>query len=550
VIVPKIYFQEPHETSFEFAPHDDKLKWSPDVYLQFAKSGPRRCIHAPCYIVDVVPDIYQPRIFLSMLGLPASDIPRIIRGKTTNVSYVDVRTGMKGIMKQSSDLVNKTHGYALLVQPVNTRGIADHIIHQPFLAFCNNLYHQGNTALGAYYESMSYACDLPVDKLEALVNTSAYFNFQVNVLLAPREKNNIDLNNLAASLFSLNNFSHPFFINRDNTGSSSGLFNTVSRYPRQHKMPFALQLESRAIEKSNSNSIKVSACLIGVNYVSLQQREVIQYYLSSGFEHVYLGLPQWPTSEEFRKSWLMYRDFVQEGTLSILISEYSAEYIEPETFGLNFTYAPQGHKSSFLNTCLLVARAAGDNFAFVGDMDELIEYRYGNSTMIGGAILKQLALRNLSIEDTCAINLGSVSGHYHPDRVGFSDSGGIAEKLHGVTPGTDSVASYGKTISNVKRVLRAGLHGAAYCEDLPTEANREATRKSAMDYKINVFRPHIDDIRTLHLTDSYEQRTPPWALKMAKESGSASYYARDFSDLVASHLARKNDLRNGNEKEV
>ena len=56
-------------------------KWSLETYLKYSKSGPRKCISAPCYIVDVVPDIYQPRIFLSMLGLPASDIPTDNRAK-------------------------------------------------------------------------------------------------------------------------------------------------------------------------------------------------------------------------------------------------------------------------------------------------------------------------------------------------------------------------------------------------------------------------------------------------------------------------------------
>ena len=174
-----------------------------------------------------------------------------------------------------------------------------------------------------------------------------------------------------------------------------------------------------------------------------------------------------------------------------------AEFIESDRFGKNFTYAPQGHKSSFVNTCILSSRAWGDHFSFVGDMDEIVEYRYGNKTSVGDAILHQLAVKKLAFEDTCGINLGSIVGHFHPDKVGFSDTGTIAEKLYGVKAAHDSVGVYGKTISNVRRVLRAGLHSIAYCEGLPTDADWRSTRKSVMN-KTNTFRPDLNDIRILH----------------------------------------------------
>jgi hypothetical protein len=52
--------------------------------------------------VDIIIDTTQPRVFLSMLGLPGSDIPRNVRGKTVNVTIKDVRTNLTFVQCQPS----------------------------------------------------------------------------------------------------------------------------------------------------------------------------------------------------------------------------------------------------------------------------------------------------------------------------------------------------------------------------------------------------------------------------------------------------------------
>lgn len=90
-------------------------QWGLNTYLRLALSGPRKCQGASCYIVDVIADPYQPRIFLSMLGLPASDLGSK-KGSTTNITMVDVRSGQEFIMLHSTDLVNTTHGYTIVLR--------------------------------------------------------------------------------------------------------------------------------------------------------------------------------------------------------------------------------------------------------------------------------------------------------------------------------------------------------------------------------------------------------------------------------------------------
>jgi hypothetical protein len=45
-------------------------------------------------VVDIIIDTTQPRVFLSMLGLPGSDIPRNVRMETKNVTIKDVRSNV------------------------------------------------------------------------------------------------------------------------------------------------------------------------------------------------------------------------------------------------------------------------------------------------------------------------------------------------------------------------------------------------------------------------------------------------------------------------
>ena len=101
--------------------------------------------------------------------------------KKIEETYVDVRMGTKEIMRQSSALVNSTHGYALRV-----KFESECVKSQAILAPCLNLKHQGNTALGAYYESMTYACDIPSSEIETLEANTC--RLQVDVLLASNDQ--------------------------------------------------------------------------------------------------------------------------------------------------------------------------------------------------------------------------------------------------------------------------------------------------------------------------------------------------------------------------
>ena len=171
-------------------------------------------------------------------------------------------------------------------------------------------------------------------------------------------------------------------------------------------------------------------------------------------------------------------------------------------------------------------------------MDELIEYKYGNATTIGEAVIKQLSMRNMKLSQFCSINLGAIGGFYHPDKTGYSDTTRIKSKLAAVGNVSDSVATYGKSILNPKRVLRAGVHGAAYCESLMIPGLENITRVSRIDDG-EIFRPDINDIRILHLTDSFKQRSMPWMVKLAKEGNQTSYFIRDYSSLVGMELEHR-----------
>lgn len=118
-----------------------------------------------------------------------------------------------------------------------------------------------------------------------------------------------------------------------------------------------------------------------------------------------------------------------------------------------------------------------------------------------------------------------MDGHYRDAEAGHAATGKIADKLLQLGPGTDSVAVYGKTISNARRVLRVGLHGSAYCEALPgDDASARRTRPS-VDFD---FRAPSAHLRVMHLMDSYKKRS-----RLDKGNSSIfSYYVRDWSGLV------------------
>ena len=252
-----------------------------------------------------------------MLGLPASDIPSAMRGNVTQITMVDIRSGQEITMRQSRDLVNVTHSYALMVQTSDRYLITD----------CNLLKHNGSS-MNAFFESMTYTCDFdyPIHQLSKKI--------RVDVLLAPLMLGaSWGMGIHPSDYVNLNGIDTPFYIDGNHKGSS-GLFNSVARKPSS--------LNTHRISENSTEYIpRASACLIGVNYASPQHREVIQYYISTGFEHIYLGLPIWPDTTLFNETWSLLKDFVMDGNLSIIVSEYAKDFIDPERFGNNFSYAPQ-----------------------------------------------------------------------------------------------------------------------------------------------------------------------------------------------------------------
>ena len=446
--------------------------------------------------------------------------------------------------------------------------------NQTLYASCKKLLHSRDYALGSYYESQTHACDFPM--WLDLEEFGAGSPVQVDVFLGPRGANDrVDDGELLGKQL-LNDINQPFYIGNNNHGSiSTGLFNSGSRR-RSGAIPFSWRNETAKMKNGSTEKydvdiakkLKVSACIIGVNYVSnQQQREIIQYYLTSGFEHVYLGVPQWPTSALFNQTLQLLGDFIIDGSLSLIVSEYASEFIEPFRFHNNFTYAPQGHKSSFGNTCLVVARAAGDDMVFVGDFDELVEHGYENSTSISEVIADQLSSRNMNLDDICAITLGAMTAHYHTEKAGLSGSGRILDKIAGVSNGMGSIDNIsvnrlGKSFANVRRLLRAGLHGPAYCEPPPTHSTTPThhqaqrimsnqiskTRRNVLS-KENILRPKggsdSPPFRILHLIDSFMLRSVPSDYELAEKKKYVSYYARDWSDLVNADLRRRNRTIDG-----
>ena len=118
----------------------------------------------------------------------------------------------------------------------------------------------------------------------------------------------------------------------------------------------------------------------------------------------------------------------------------------------------------------------------------------------------------------------------------------IEEKLVGVGRVSDSVAAYGKTLANVRRVLRVGLHGVAYCEERSSSGLGEGG-SVALD-EGNILRPELEDMRVLHLMDSYRQRSARWMVEGARGENWSSYYVRDYSGVVRGELERR-DLERG-----
>ena len=154
--------------------------------------------------------------------------------------------------------------------------------------------------------------------------------------------------------------------------------------------------------------------------------------------------------------------------------------------------------------------------------------------------MKQLSLRNMTLSQLCCMNLGAIGGFYYPDKAGYSNTARIKHKLAAVGNVSDSVATYGKSILNPRRVLRAGLHSAAYCESLMVPGLENVTRLSQIDDG-NMFRPDTNDIRILHLTDSFKQRSQPWMINTANKGNQLSYFVRDYSSIVAMELERRDN---------
>jgi hypothetical protein len=60
-------------------------------------------------------------------------------------------------------------------------------------------------------------------------------------------------------------------------------------------------------------------------------------------------------------------------------------------------------------TCFEISRKQCSIRGLVGDEDELVEFKYGNATTIGEAIMMQLSTKGMALSQLCAINLGTIT---------------------------------------------------------------------------------------------------------------------------------------------
>lgn len=504
-------------------------------------------------MLDLIVDPYQPRVFLSLLGIPACDMPRAYRW-SSHVNITDIRTDKDVAVYRPHAAKFKTTTFSLRFSEGGEVWLERE---------CAQLAHFSNQ--GVIPEGFTYSCDLPVDSMQR-VRASNVHLYLTTIETGQRGEN---LHERGMT------FDGP---NRN----SAGLFRSAKR-PNPHDLPVPVtvegwhQLDKESREQPEEKAT-MSLCLIGVDYWSIQAREVIQYYVSVGYDHICIGVPMWPKSDKFQQLFAKLRDFIEEGYLSLVISYYTEKPINPTFFGRNFTYAPQGHKGSFINTCIIAARAFGDSVVHVADMDEMVVHSYGNKTSIKEVVSLVAKEENTTINEFCAINMASYRLVYYNTTSGPNHPGLIVDKMEAIYyDKTDSVTVYGKTLHNAKRIMRTGLHGPANCEQLYEPGMPvNVTRPNILDkvgsgmlesrtrdggpwprpYNRSVypyFRPYVPHLATLHLGDSFRKRSGD--LDLRKRCGGTicatpelqderNHYLLDWAEIVQRELIKRHEVDN------
>ncbi|GAB5367008.1 hypothetical protein AAMO2058_001192900, partial [Amorphochlora amoebiformis] len=214
--------------------------------------------------------------------------------------------------------------------------------------------------------------------------------------------------------------------------------------------------------KKNPQEFKISACLAGPNYAARYLREVIEYYKTIGFTHVYLGMPLGENSPLLKDISSSLHDYTQEGFLTLAISHYSDK--------AQFHYDLNGHRSAFNHACGYHARFHGDHYVYLGDIDEF-PIPANPGIKLPQAISEALQENNYSYEENCAINLyGCVAIRTFESKKYMNKKPRFLGNIFGaqqcVTDRADSASVYGKALHNVRMSMRYGQHATCFCENM------------------------------------------------------------------------------------
>ena len=275
------------------------------------------------------------------------------------------------------------------------------------------------SSLAARAECSTFACDLP----------------DVAWLKHP-QRGEVEIT-LYHSSHGLKPIADSFFITAGST--SAGMFQRVSR--------------NNNPKLENSDSGGLSLCITGVDYLSLQFREIIQYYLLAGVTHLYLGVPLWSSHPNYQLLKRFLADFINEGFVSIVISYYSDRDFEiPE---LDAIFRPAtSHMNTFINTCSLHARSSGDSLVFVQDMDEMAVHSFGAKTSLPQALKAIMDRLDRKLDDICSLILERDTVAFKASESRWDSKASLAIKHEALLDTSHAVQP--KTIHNAKRTVRVG----------------------------------------------------------------------------------------------
>ena len=250
---------------------------------------------------------------------------------------------------------------------------------------------------------------------------------------------------------------------------------------------------------------RASACISGFTYAPIFLREYIQQYVTLGFVHVYMAMPMPRTSTLYSDARRALEDYIQEGYVSLIESFYTRD--------AEYDYMVYGHRSAFYHACAYHSRYHGDEYMFLGDIDEFplpappplgpagahpgAPGWYPGYNSIGAMISHTLKRRGLSTGDNCAINLPcqtAVMGPRADTRSRFL--GNRFPKQTKYVP--SSVAVYGKSLHNLRVAMRFGPHAACLCEGKMTELRERCVDRVEAMRKSPEFIASGKDFRDIH----------------------------------------------------